>query len=456
MSPSAPPAKSLNDPELKARLQALRLADNVTNWYYIARAYLYLALVIGGAVWFFEARAGLGLAWWWNVPVAIAAVVLVGAGQHQLSGLTHEGSHYILFRNRILNELASDWFCTFPLFGSTHLYRLQHLAHHQFVNDPDRDPDQAQLRSSGHRLPFPVTRGRFLRFLLAQLWVPNLVKFALARARIATAGAGSHPYVRPGERQARTAVRVGAVGVLLVLVTLLLTWNRPDPTPLAAISLGLWLGVLAAFAVLPARSYMRNRLTPPVPLRYTGMLRATHTVGLLVALAWAERLLAAPVSAYFLLLWVAPLFTSFTFFMLLRQVVQHGNADRGRLTNTRTFCVNPLINFAVFPHGQEYHLAHHLFVTIPHYRLKTLHALLTDYPEYRERGVVVEGYFFPPARPPKGPTVLEVVGPAHAGGRTEVHIENEVLEVGAFEDREAIEREGELSHRGAGSPPDRP
>ena len=32
----------------------------------------------------------------------------VGAGQHQLSGLAHEGAHHILFRNRWFNDLASD------------------------------------------------------------------------------------------------------------------------------------------------------------------------------------------------------------------------------------------------------------------------------------------------------------------------------------------------------------
>lgn len=441
------PAKALNDPEFKARLQDLRRTDNVTNWYYIARAYLYLFLVIGGAVWFFESRADCGLSWWWNVPVAVAAVFLVGAGQHQLSGLTHEGSHYILFRNRTLNELASDWFGMFPLFSSTHLYRLQHLAHHQFVNDPDRDPDQAQLRSSGHRLPFPVTKRRFIGFLLAQLWVLKLVRFTLGRAKIATTGGGSHPYARPGEKPSKTAVWVGLVYLLLLLPALFLTRNLPDPTWLIVVPLVLWLAVLMTFAQLPTSRYLSSRLTPPVHPRYTSMLRITFITALLVSLAWLERLTPAPAVEYFLLLWVLPLFTSFAFFMMLRQVVQHGNADRGKMTNTRTFLVNRFINFAVFPIGQEYHLPHHMYVTIPHYRLKDLHDLLMEYPEYRESAVVVEGYFLPRTRPPVSPTVLDVVGRAYAGKGGEPHIENEVLDVGDFQDRAAIEREGELSRR---------
>jgi hypothetical protein len=129
-------------------------------------------------------------------------------------------------------------------------------------------------------------------------------------------------------------------------------------------------------------------------------------------------------------------------------VVQHGNADRGKLTNTRTFMVNRVINFAVFPIGQDYHLPHHLYVTVPHYRLRALHELLMQYPEYLGEAVVVEGYFFPRVRPPVNPTVLDVVGPAHAPLGHVPHIENEVLDVGDFEDRAAIEREGELSRGG--------
>ena len=84
-------------------------------------------------------------------------------------------------------------------------------------------------------------------------------------------------------------------------------------------------------------------------------------------------------------------------------------------------------------------------MTIPHYRLKELHELLMEYPEYRGEAIVVEGYFFPKTRPPVNPTVLDVVGPDYAGKGRTAHIENEVLDVGDFQDRAAIEREGELS-----------
>ena len=78
-----------------------------------------------------------------------------------------------MLRNRLCNDLASDWLCMFPLYSSTQHYRLQHIAHHQFVNDPDRDPDVSQLQTSGHWLQFPVERDIFLRTLVAQLRAPS-------------------------------------------------------------------------------------------------------------------------------------------------------------------------------------------------------------------------------------------------------------------------------------------
>src|SRR5262245_57769670 len=113
-----PGTKSLGDAELKAHLQQLRRTDNLTNWYYFLRTYLYLFVVLGGTVTFYTHREAWGVPFWVNVPVTLLAMALVGAGQHQLSGLAHEASHHILFRGRYLNDLAGDWLCMFPLFST--------------------------------------------------------------------------------------------------------------------------------------------------------------------------------------------------------------------------------------------------------------------------------------------------------------------------------------------------
>src|SRR5262245_55465225 len=110
----APSGKRLNDADLIRRVNALRATDNWTNWLYIAREYLFLGGVVGLTLLFYHWRIAEGLPWLWDVPVTVLAVVLVGAGQHRLSTLAHEASHYMLFRNRLLNEVVSDYLCMFP------------------------------------------------------------------------------------------------------------------------------------------------------------------------------------------------------------------------------------------------------------------------------------------------------------------------------------------------------
>jgi fatty acid desaturase len=446
-------AKSLKSPEVREQIQQLRQTDNSSNFFYLARTYLLIAAVIGGTVWFHHFRASAEWSWWWSVPVTLLAIAAMGALQHQLVGLAHEGSHHILFRNRYLNELASDWLCMFPLFTTTHHYRLQHLAHHQFVNDPERDPDVSQLRASGHWLPFPLTKSQFLRALARQLWPPRLLRFIRMRARHSALPGAHSPYLRQGSKPSWFVIRVG-VGYLFSLVGLLwaLVWYG-DPVWLALVPASLWLAVVLFCLLVPERFYQQTRIHSTIPTRWMAAGRLTHTTAVFTGLAWATWATGELALSYYLLLWVVPLFTSFSFLMVLRQLVQHGNGGRGWLTNTRIFLMRPLIRFSVFPMGQDYHLPHHLFATVPHYRLWQLHQLLMECADYRAAAVVVEGYFLPPRRPAEHPTVLDIVGPAFAPrDSADVYIDNSVLEGVRVDEKADILREGEHSLKGLTSP----
>lgn len=437
-------SKSLNDREFKDALQRIRQTNNLTNWYYVSRTYVYLIAVIGAAAWFFQYQAASGISFWWNVPVALVAIILIGAGQHQLSGLAHEGTHHILFRNKYLNDLASDLLCMFPLFSSTHHYRLQHLAHHQFVNDPERDPDISQLKRSGHWLDFPVPRKEFILSVVKQMWIPRLIKFIRIRAVYNSVGTESNPYLRDGVKPSKTAVRVGLSYILLQIGALTGLYYVGSPILLAVIPAALWVTFCVIFIRLPITCYHQSRVRPVLSPKLTTILRISFITALFNTLAWVTFLTGTPAVLYFLVLWVLPLFTSFALFMILRQLVQHGNGGRGKLSNTRVFMVDPLIRFAVFPMGQDYHLPHHLYSSIPHYRLRELHEHLMMYPEYASEGVVVEGYFRPPRLPQVAPTVLDVLEVGHPEA-TEVYIDNTVMDAGDFEEQEAILKECERS-----------
>jgi fatty acid desaturase len=137
--------------------------------------------------------------------------------------------------------------------------------------------------------------------------------------------------------------------------------------------------------------------------------------------------------------------------MIMRQWVQHGNADRGRYTNSRVFLVNPFIRYAVFPFGMDYHLPHHIYASVPHYKLKGLHELLLQDPEYKEKGVVVEGYFYSPHgddAAPRNPTVVEVLGEKYAPKSSgDVFVDTETLEYAKIKNPDAIARENQDSLR---------
>jgi hypothetical protein len=303
------------------------------------------------------------------------------------------------------------------------------------------------LQTSGHWLNFPLARGVFVLTLLKQLWIPNLIRYMRIRARYNAIPTDKNPYLKKGWKPSKLPVRVGIVYMLALIG--LLTWlvRAEQPILLAIVPTACWAAVMLFYAAIPEQLYHQSRIHPVISSRAMTLMRITYITALFSGLAWISLLLDPWAVLYYVLLWLVPIFTSFSFFMILRQLVQHGNGDRGWLTNTRIFFVNPLINFAVFPMGQDFHLPHHLFASIPHYRLKQLHQALLECEEYRRQAVEVHGYFVPPTRPPQHPTVLEVLGPDYHHKAAEVYIDNEVLADDVVEEKDEILQQGEEEKR---------
>ncbi len=435
--------------QLGEEVQALKARDNRTNWRYLARIYLVIAAAVAGAVWVISAAQAGDISWWWTVPSTIAAIVVIGASQHQFGGVIHEGTHFMLFANRALNELASDWLAALPILTTTYHYRLHHLAHHQFVNDSERDPDISQLQESDHWLDFPITHVEVLWALLKQLWLPNLFRYTLTRAKYGSLGTGTHnPYADPEHPGTIRPLRAGgifAVGAPLFVIPLSIMGYG---LAVAIILPVMWAAVVTILWNLPDDAYPRTRLSPVIPIRLLGISRVTYLALLYGVLSVVQLAGWGPAWAYFGLLWVIPLFTTFPLFMILRQWVQHGNADRGRYTNTRVFLVGPLVRYAVFPFGMDYHLPHHLMASVPHYNLPKLHEIMLRDPEYREKGVIVEGYFGDEDSAEGRPTAMGVLGEKHAPKTREAaYVDNAAIEYADVADAAGIAREVEASLR---------
>lgn len=432
-------------------IRELKRRDNYTNFAHIGFVYLVIATAIGLTIWSYGAVAAAGLGWWWNIPMTLLCIATVGASQHQFGGVIHEGTHFTLFENKFMNEAVSDWLGGFPIYTSTFQYRLHHLAHHQFINDPLRDPDWAQLNESGHDLDFPITHVDMLRELAKQLWLPNLFRYMIVRARYSALGTDNNPYMdreRKGERLPTLAGVIYAVTAPIAAITLIKTGHGEWAFAALAVMTA---AVVAYFYFLDEEKLPHAHVETVISHRATNISRIIFMALVYTALTAIEVSGRGPAWSYYGLLWILPLFTAFPLFMIMRQWVQHGNADRGRYTNTRVFLVNPFIRYAVFPFGMDYHLPHHIYASVPHYKLKDLHELLLEDPKYREKGIVVEGYFNSPHGevPERNPTVIEVLGEKYAPKPDgEVYVDTNTLEYAKVSNAAAIERENEASSLG--------
>jgi fatty acid desaturase len=410
MSADLPIPTVLSDPRVHQRVHQFRVTDNVTNWFYLAREWGFLLIVLAPMVWLCDQVWDGTIHYLWLIPALLVANLCVGAGQHRLATLTHEAAHYMLFKNRLLNDFVSEWFCMFPILGTTHSYRVQHLGHHQYPNDEHKDPDWAQLRLSGHKFEFPMTKRQFLwNCVIKQiLWPPLLIRYVLVRAFFKVDRDDGTPYrmirrAKPRMLAIAMTYHLTLVGVLTACVL---------QSSMAWLFAGAALCLFAIqllYANLPESWFAEYFIKPDLAVRTTARLRLCFNTFLATALAAVTLATGRPYWVHFLVLWIVPIGTSFAFFMILRQFVQHGNADTARFTNTRVFFVNTLIRLAVFPIGNDYHLPHHLFQLVPHYNLRALYEYLVEIEEYRSQAIEAHGYFVPPTLPQSHPTVLDLM-----------------------------------------------
>jgi len=246
------------------------------------------------------------------------AIILLGNRQLALAVLTHEAAHRSLFRTRWLNPLVGQWLCAYPTWNDTARYREHHLRHHRWAGT-DRDPDLALIE------PFPTTRASLLRKCARDL--------------------------------------VGYTGLKRVIGLVLIDFGYLE------------YNVSGVARRLPQEG-RRLRDVWRTGLRNVAGFAAVHAV--VVAALWAGGLMWA-----YGLWWLAYL-TTYSLFLRLRSIAEHACTERTAdvMRNTRTTLANPLARLTVAPHHVNYHLEHHLLMTVPHYHLPRLHRLL------RERGAL--------------------------------------------------------------------
>ena len=81
----------------------------------------------------------------------------------------------------------------------------------------------------------------------------------------------------------------------------------------------------------------------------------------------------------YLVLWVLPPLTVMQPILRLRAIAEHGATTdfSSPLTAARTNVAPAWLEWLIFPHQVNYHIEHHLYASVPHYNLPTLHREMT-------------------------------------------------------------------------------
>ncbi|KPF70531.1 fatty acid desaturase [beta proteobacterium AAP99] len=244
----------------------------------------------------------------------VLAILVNGVQQHAMFVLAHEATHYRLFEHRGLNDFFGR---LAGVLGGISMctYRVTHRLHHNNLYGPE-DPDTA--------IHGGYPRGR------AYLW-----------KKLAQDLAGLNAWKTFAYFFGSPALNADTGRSIRPL-------DDTSPALRAAARKDRWL-VVAGQLLLPA----------------------------LAGLIWGGQGLAL-----YLLLWVLPLVTVLQPILRLRAICEHGAVTdlSWPLTAARTNELRGLpglIARAVFfPLHVNYHLEHHLYPAVPHYRLPALHALL--------------------------------------------------------------------------------
>lgn len=280
-----------------------------------------------------------------GVPVWIAALLavpVIGSRYYALFIIGHDGMHRRIFPSGPASDLFTDLFLIGPIGMVNRVNSRGHLEHHQnLANDDDPDLHKHACFNKSSRL-------EYLLFLTGLASVVDVFRSLFLRTgrvdaagRSAAADTDAHAADTNRRRHSPRDLAIIAGWQLLLAggLTALAGWASGGRTPLDVLVRGLW--------GYPA-------------------------------------------------LWLLPVYL-FTYLPnLVRSFVEHSHpedddkADEHRLI---TFLSNPVERLFMSPMNMNYHIAHHLWPSIPYYNLPTADAELRALPPERREGLTWRGSY---------------------------------------------------------------
>jgi fatty acid desaturase len=144
-SVAADPAKRFSR---KRHIETVRELSRVNGWKTTGFLLIHWSIIVTTLI-----VVGSTMHW-----LAFLVGALVIASRMQALGvMMHDATHYLLYKNRVVNDVVGDLLIAFPLGMSTTLYRKTHARHHRFINT-EEDQDLVAQRQEAEWYNWPKTR----------------------------------------------------------------------------------------------------------------------------------------------------------------------------------------------------------------------------------------------------------------------------------------------------------
>jgi len=287
-------------------------------------------------------KAGFGVLYHWlwivgcfvmvylypNIVTIILALFIIGGKQLACAILMHDAGHYAVFSNKKWNDLIGNWLGAYPIFQHLSNYRKYHLIHHLHTG-LEEDPDLLLTRG------YPTTKKsmvrKFWRDLSGQTGIKALSGLVLMHLGYLEYNLGGK--ISKVDQSKRT------------FKEFVLTFSKN-------------IGPCLLFQVL-----------------------------LIVVL----YMLLNP---WLYLLWIGAYLTTFQFSLRVRAMAEHSMVEDSSnpWQNTRSTKANWLMQLLFAPYHVNYHVEHHMMMSVPSYNLPRMHKLLYARGFYK-KGLLANSYW---------------------------------------------------------------
>jgi fatty acid desaturase len=269
----------------------------------------------------------------WSIPLYILTLMFIGSRQHGLGVLLHDATHYLLCKNKKLNDFIATVFLSFPTFTPLSKYRHSHFNHHR-APLTDEDPDWIPRKENSEWV-FPKSKINFVLTIFQYAFFIHMFKNIF---------------------NFKTSIKEKL----------------------------LYIG----------RAFITLRVPKKQPNQYKG--KNNFILNILFYVFILFLMIYLNIFNYFLLFWIFPILFWIPFIHRLRSVAEHiGLKNDSIYTRSRTMYSNLFERFFLGCNWNcLYHLDHHIFPKIPSYRLKKLHNMLLSIPEFSEKAHITKnGYY---------------------------------------------------------------